>query len=411
MSTAPVTTAIPDAPSSDDAQSSREVHLADAQKFFAPKDAAPAAPAPKAAPAPVATTPPANPADKIASVVKLPGAKPVEAPPAADVVVEDVAKDLAAPDEKSKSFTGWKELKTRAQTYAEKAAKLERELAVATKTAAEAKSTAPVDDATRSRLAELEEQNKSFSERLKVLDLRNHPEFVSKYLTPQEQAKNKLLAIAKSDEVDVNVDSLLALSGKKFNSAVSETLESLTPYARVQFQAALDTLLSARVGADEALAKADESLKAMSSHSGARSRAEFDKVAKDYTGLYAPVTPDEKADDAAKQAAAAYNADLAAVTKAAEQYAFGALDERKAAELAHKAAMFDFTLSRGIPRIGELYNAELAANAEKIAALEKQVADLTKASPRISGGAGGSSTDAPRGEESHLEAARRINFR
>lgn len=403
------TTTTEPSPTPDD---SRQVHLVDAQRFFAAEPAADAktttTEAPKTAEQAAA---PAKPADKIAAVIKLPGStQKTEVAPVVDAAVEDIAKDLTPPDEKSKSFAGWKELKTRAQAHAERAAKLERELSDLRKTAESSKATAPVDEATRARLTQLETENKAFSDRLKVLDLRNHPEFVSKFVTPQDQAKAQLAAVVKSEEVNINLDGLLALSGKKFNVAVSEALETLTPYGRVRFQAALDGLLAARVGAEDALAKADESLKSFSQNSGARSRAEFDKVAGQYNGLYAPISVDDKAADEVKQAAAAYNADLAAISKSAEQYAFGSLDETKAAELAHKAALFDFTVARGIPRIGELFNAELAANAATIAALEKQVKELTAASPRLDGG-GSSGGGNPPTEESHLEAARRINFR
>lgn len=393
-----------DTPVSED---SRQVHLDDAQKYFgvADKSAPDKSPLskPDATPAPEAP----KPVDRISSVVKLPGAKVPEAAPAADAPIEDIAKDLTAPDEKSKSFAGWKELKTRAQTAAEKAAKLEREVAELRKQTDPAKTLAPVDEATRARLAQLEQENAQFSSRLKTLDLKNHPEFISKFVTPQEKAKAELAAITKGDEVEVNLDNLLALSGKKFNSAVSEVLESLTPYARVQFQSKLDTLIAARIGADEALSKSDESLKSFSQNSGARSRATFDAVGKNFNGAFIPVAVDDKADDATKQAAAQYNAELASITTTAEKYAFGQLNEATAAEMAHKAALFDFTLSRGIPRIGELYNAELAASASRIAELEAQVKNLTVASPSLSGGSGAPGKDAPSGEETHLESARR----
>jgi hypothetical protein len=402
-------------------ESSHAVHLADAEKVFA-KTTAAEKPAEKpgassgadaekpagsgAASGSVATAASAA-SDKLASVIKLPGAKSsssavagagagatstVDTATPADAAgaIEDIAKDLTPPDEKSKSFAGWKELKTRAQAAAEKAAKLERDLAEVRKVAETAKAAAPVDDATRARLAELEQQNKTYSERLKVLDLRSHPEFVSKFVTPQEQARAQLAQLAQTEEVALNLDTLLSLSGKKFNVAVSEALDAFTPYGRVKFQATLDHLLAARLGAEQALAQADESLKSFSQTGGARSREAFDRTAQNYQGVYIPITPDDKADDAIKTAAAAYNADLAAVSRTAEQYAFGALDEAKAADLAHKAALFDFTVTRGIPRIADLYGAELTAKASRIAELEKQVRELTVASPSVSGGAGGS---------------------
>jgi hypothetical protein len=321
------------------------------------------------------------------------------APPPA---LDDIARDLTPPDEKSKSFTGWKELKTRAQGYAEKAAALERELAALRS----GEGTTPADAAARSRLAELETQNRELSTRLSSADLRSHPEFIARFVAPQQAAATKLAEIARTEEVRLDVDHLLSLSGRAFNTEVSETLSHLSPYARVKFQSQLDTLLAARLGAERALATADQSIKSLSQAGGARSRGIFDTIGQKYSGAYTPMPLDDTAPDEARAAAAAYNADLAAIAPAAERYAFGAIDETLAAELAHKAALFDFTLARGIPRIGQLYEAELQKLTAQNTALLAQVHSLTAASPTFTSGAG---TPTPSGQphESHLEAARR----
>lgn len=383
-------------------------HRAAADKFFSapPSSDEPTIDTPPAkAAAPEQKAPPAGeqkaaPVDPLASVLK--GAQ--KAPPAAaadPAPLDDIDKGLQAPPENAKSRAGWDELKKRASEERKLRLELEAKLK-------SAPATSTVDEATKSRLAELETQNKTYSERLKLLDLKSHPEFISKYVQPAEQAKAAMENIAKTDEVEVNVGELLTMKGKALNRAVSEAMDQMTPYARVKFQAALDSYFATQTGAEQAIAQADETLKAMRQNGGARSRASFDEVSKNYSGAFLPAQIDEKAPDESKQAAAAYNAALAAIGKQAETYAFGQIDEKGVADLSHKAALYEFTMNHGIPRIASLYGAELATRDAKIAELETQVKALTGANPRISSGAGApSGGDAPPANETHLQAASR----
>jgi hypothetical protein len=385
-----------------------EDHLAAARAAFAAPDDAPAEQAP--APAPAPKTPEAKKPGVLDSVVKLPGAKPADAPaPAPDAPPEDISKGLVEPRPDSKAYAGWQEFKKRGNdavaraTAAEKrAAEAEAKLKAATPTA---------DAATTARLKELEQLNEQFSARLRVLDLKSHPEFEQKFVAPRNAAKSELEGIVKGDESDVKVDEILGLKGKAFNRAVSDALESLTPYARVKFQAALDRYIAADLGAEEALAKADEFLKTAKQTGGARSRETFDKVGSEYVGLYAPAQVDDKADDAAKQDADAYNTALAGVAKTAEKYAFEQLDEKTAAGIAHKAALYEFTVNHGLPRIGAMFERELTARDSKIASLEQEVKRLSAASPGIEPGSGPGAPAAGEPEDDHLAAARKIDWR
>ena len=401
---------------SPDAAEADVSHKAAAEKFFsAPptsdepmNDPAPTPAVTKQAPAPVSAVPaPAAPAvsDPLASVLKsAQKSAPVSAvpAPAEPAAVEDIDNGLQAPPENAKSRAGWDELKKRASEERRQRIELEQKLKAAP-------ATSTVDEATKARLTELETQNKSYSERLKLLDLRSHPEFVSKFVQPAEQAKLAMATIAKTDEVEVNVEELVTMKGKALNNAVSQVMESMTPYARVKFQSALDNFFSAQAGAEQAVAQADETLKSMKQNGGARSRASFDSVARNYSDAFLAAPIDEKAPDADKQSAAAYNEALAGIGKQAETYAFGQIDETGVADLSHKAALYEFTMNHGIPRIASLYGAALTSRDAKIAELETQVKALTKSSPTLSSGSGtGSSGDsAPPANESHAEAARR----
>lgn len=377
-------------------------HRAAAEKFFS-ADADDTSPDPQPAPAaaPAAETKPATTApDPLAAVLKSAQKAAPAAAPAAEPQLEDIDKGLQAPREDSKSRAGWDELKKRASEER----KIRLELEAKLKTAP----TATVDEATKARLAELETQNKTYSERLKLLDLRSHPEFVAKYVEPANAAKAAMESIAKTDEVDVNVGEILTMKGKALNAAVSDVMDKMTPYARVKFQAALDQYFATQVGADQAIAQADETLKTLRQTGGAKSRASFDEVAKNYSEAFVPAQVDDKAPDADKQAAAAYNAALASIGKQAETYAFGQIDERGVADLSHKAALYEFTMNHGIPRIAALYGAELSKASSRIAELEKQVKALTGASPTLDGGSGAPvAGESIPGNESHLDAARR----
>ncbi|MFZ9725660.1 MAG: hypothetical protein ACO3EH_00505 [Ilumatobacteraceae bacterium] len=376
-------------------------HRTAAEKFFqAPATAdEPTNDAPAPDTAPTTTAPGETPSkiDPLASVLKT-AQKTAPATPTPEPTVDDVDKGLQAPPENAKSRAGWDELKKRANEERKLRLELEQKLK-------SSPTTSTVDEATKARLAELEQQNKTYSEKLKVFDLKNHPDFVAKYVEPANAAKAALESIATTDEVEVNVAELLSLKGKALNRAVSEAMDQMTPYARVKFQSALDSYFSTQMNAEQALAQADQTLQSMRQTGGARSRASFDEVAQKYSGAFLPATVDEKAPDAA---AVAYNAALAAIGAQAETYAFGQIDERGVADLSHKAALYEFTMQHGIPRIASLYGAELSARDAKIAELETQVKALTVANPSISSGSGATpSENSSPSSESHLQAAGR----
>jgi len=276
-------------PTAAPADAGGEDHLAAANEFFAAQQAPAKEPAkePVKEPAKEVVKEPAKP-DPLATVLKAAAKQEAPAAQAEAPTLEDIDKGLQAPPDNAKSRAGWDELKKRATDER----KLRLELEAKLKTAG-----SPVDEATKARLAELETQNKTFSERLKVLDLKAHPEFHSRYVMPAEQAKLAMANIAKSDEVEVNLDEVLSLKGKALNKEVSDVMERMTPYARVKFQASLDAYFTAQAGADQAIAQADESLKALKTTGGARSRASFDEVAGSYKDAFLPAPVDEKAPD------------------------------------------------------------------------------------------------------------------
>ena len=403
-----MSTAIAAEPTSAPAAEAGESHLTAADKFFAPEPPT-SPPTPTPEPAKAAEKPAEPPVEKPAPVAVDPLAKilkvAAKAPVAAELPsVDEIDRGLQAPPESSKSRAGWDELKKRASDERKLRLELEQKLKARDSKGA----SAAADEATLARLAELEQQNRQYSERLKVLDLKSHPEFTEKYLAPANRAKAALGEIAKSDELELDVEELVGLKGKALNTAVSGVMEKMTPYARVRFQSALDSYFSSKDAAEKAVAEADQFLSSVKKSSAARSRASFDAVAGSYRETFLPAEVDEKASDADKKSATTYNEALAGVTRQAEQYAFDQIDEQGAADLAHKAALYEFAMHHGIPRIASMYGAAISQRDSRISELEEQVKALTAASPRLDGGSGGGSIgDGPAQSESHLDAARR----
>lgn len=323
--------------------------------------------------------------------------------------LDDIDRDLQPPPETSRSRTGWDELKKRATEHRDARAAAEKRLADLEARLA-ASPEAAADAATRARLGQLEQENKTYAERLKALDLRASPEFAAKYLAPQQAARAALAEIVRQDELpSADLDAIFSLKGKAFNQAVSGILEELTPYARAKFQGQLDTYLQAQLGAETAAAEADEFLRTAREANRARARAAFDQTAHTYREHFLPLDPAAQPDDPARQHAETYNTALAAVTRRAESYAFGALDERTAADLAHKAALYEFTMAHALPRIRSIVDTELASKSARIDQLESRIRALTTASPTVQSAAG-TPTPASTPNESHLEAARRYTW-
>jgi hypothetical protein len=379
-----------------------ESHHDAAAKFFPAGDVPPAAPEPIVAP-PVPVAPVTKKPGVLDSIVTPPAAPAPVAP--VEPVLEPIDKGLQAPPPNAASRAGWDKLKEIAAN--ERLAKLELAKKVA-EYEAKLKTATPVaaDEATIARLKQLEEENTAFSSRLKVLDLKSHPEYQAKFVLPAQAAKNALAALAKTEEVDVNVDELLSLKGRALNAGVSEAMDRMTPYGRVKFQAALDSYISTTVAAEEALGKADEFLKSSSQLAGSRSRESFEKVSTQYAGIFRALPVDDTVPAEDRPQVEAYNASLSGVRKRAEALAFGQIDEAGVADLAHKAALYEFSMTQALPRLGRIFENEIAGKDARIVELEKQVAGLTNAAPKLEGGSG-SLADAPTGDETHLAAAGR----
>jgi len=306
---------------------------------------------------------------------------------------------LKSPDEKSPTRPDWDKMKTSAKADRVRIAELEKQL----------KERAPVahDEATKSRLAQLEQENKSYSDRMKVHDLTNHPDFVAQYVAPVSKAVEGIKQTLKVEGIEADVDKLMKLDGKQFSKAVSDLLGDASEFTKTvlfeQFRQA-KTADHARV---EAIANADTVRAQLQQNFSARSKQIFDEVGKEAALGLAPAEVGEKATDDEKHAVAQYNASLTGIAKRAEELAFSPPNDRSVAQMAHNAATLEFLVTQGLPRLERMFASEVGARDAKISALQKEITDLVGSRPRVGNTGGDDGQKIEESEQSHIDSARK----
>lgn len=329
---------------------------------------------------------------------------------AATATDDDPTKGLVEPEAGSKHRADWDKLKT-AEAKARKEAADAKKLAADLE--AKLKGTTPpeADAATKARLADLEKQNKEFSDRLKIFDVQGHPDFQREYVQPKQESFNAVTELLKTEGVEADLASLVALKGKAFNTEASKILAKLTPIAQPQFIAALTKIQSLDAQAAAVIANSDQFREQKGKEFQSRTRAVFDETAKAYVGRFAVAEIPADASPEAKAEGEAWNKAVQERAVTAERYAFGRATESQVADVAQKAASYDLLVTTGIPRITKMAVSKINALAAKLAKAEADLAAVSRSGPRL----GLTSEPGDKGDpkienQSHRDAARSIDF-
>lgn len=319
---------------------------------------------------------------------------------------KDPLDDLTEPkDEKAKA--GWNELKTIAKEAREKAAALEAQLE-------EVKASRTVDPeahkATEARIKELETQNQQFSERLKVLDLKNHPEFQMKYELPKE-AKMKALEAVVPEGTDLK--KILDLPPREFASEISTLAADMDDFSKTELYSLSRDYRALSTEAARALENVDSTSQNITENSQARTKQVFDAVSAEYvkTAKFKPQEIPPDAPDEVKARLQAYNESYANVSQEAQNLAFGQTDDVGVAKMAHEAALFRFTMKHGLPRLGEVVSEQMKIRDARIQELEKMVSSIKANGAKPDYGSGDTNDgEVNTAEMSHEEAAKHYKW-
>ena len=408
-------------------------HKHDATEFFEAHKAANAAPGtpPSAAPAPVAPAPAAPPkavepapkapepvekgslAAKLSAKAKPPvAAEPPKEPVSAANPEDGVVLDSKYSAPAHESFNQIKGIAKGLRDQLNAAA--ERERVLKEQVTRAASGSAPVDTA---EVEKLRAEHKAMSERLAVVDLREHPEFHSRFVAPQQAALQEAQALLEANGVQgVNVTDLLSRPRAEFGKAVSEAGKGLSTFDQTDFSNQMRTAYGLKQQADAALGKSREVYSHLRTQTLEGQKAVFNKVWERAAGpvgehLVELDLPDN-ATAPQREQIENYNTAIRGLRTHAEQVALGAATPEHVAENSIKAAAYDFHIRHAMPRILSEYEGLLALNRQMAEQLKGYLArnpNRQGSAPAPEGGGGmgpgGTLSEAQLSRMTHAEAA------
>ena len=232
----------------------------------------------------------------------------------------------------------------------------------------------------------LRAEHKAMADRLALVDLKNHPDYVRQYEVPKTAALAEAKEVLDYNEIPANLESLMGKSMKDFSAEVSKLTKDLNSMDATAVQTSLRNAWKINNDATSALSKSQELAKALSEKSAHAQKQAVEKVwgtFKEAESILAkrPVpegaTPEELAE------IASYNEGVQGLRSNYERNAFGRMTEEETAKMALKATTFDFIQTHGAKMMERAYKGMEA----RALAAEKQLNDLKAArSPGNMGG-------------------------
>ena len=322
---------------------------------------------------------------KVAAPVEAPppaGDKPAE-PAAPAVPTDDIDKMELGEKASDNARTNFAKLREVAKQERLAKAALEKQLAdLKTQQETLAKA-APQDTAEQERLRA---EHKAMADRLALVDLKNHPDYVRQYEVPKTAALAEAKEVLDYNEIPANLESLMGKSLKEFSAEVSKLTKDMNSMDATAVQTSLRNAWKINNDATSALSKSQELAKTLSERSAHAQKQAVEKVwgtFKEAESILAkrPVpegaTPEELAE------IASYNEAVQGLRSNYERNAFGRMTEEETARMALKATTFDFIQTHGVRMMDRAYKGMEA----RALAAEKQLNELKAArSPGNMGG-------------------------
>lgn len=297
---------------------------------------------------------------------------PVTQAPAVDPLESlEPEKNLseAAKNNFAKLREGYKTYKQRETEWTKREAEYKAKLEAQQKTQA--------SPAVNEETERLKAEYKAMADRMAILDIQNHPDFVKQYVQPKQAAITAAQEILEYNEKKADLNALLDKPLKEFNAELSNLTKGMNLADQSTVLSELRSAYKVNNDSKSAMAKSQDIAKELGQKSMYDQKSSFEAAWSDIAPNYALLKAEipSTADSATVSALKAYNDGVDGVRSSAERYAFGNLHPKETATVATKAALLDFMVNHGIPKI----EAANHAAQQRIASLESELQQLKAA--------------------------------
>jgi hypothetical protein len=258
-----------------------------------------------------------------------PEAKPETTPPA------------PAPDDDGVAEGDWKTAKAQRKQLLLDLDKAKKELATYHQVAPD---TAEIE--------KLRAEHKAFSERVALLDYQNHPEFQKQFVEPKQKLNAEIKTILSDNAIDgFDLQRVMSLPRAEQAKELSAVMEKMNDFDKGEFRMQLREYQKLSAAEQAALGTHKEALATLAQRNQAKQRTAFEGKWKttSLATFAQKLAPPEGSTPEEAARITALNAGIDNIRNTAEKYAFALGDEHQAADVAIKAANYDFVVHHAFP--------------------------------------------------------------
>ncbi len=210
----------------------------------------------------------------------------------------------------------------------------------------------------REEVKRIREEHKVFSEKLAILNYQDHPEYKKQFTEPKKKLEADMGTILADNAIEgFDIKRVAALPRVEMAKAISEATEKMNSYDAGEFRLALRDYQKLSTAEQAALGTHRDAMAALTQQSQAKQRTAFEGKWKTTSLATFAQKLDPPADAPPEDAARikALNEGIDGIRSTAERYAFALGDEHQAADVAIKAANYDFVVNHAFPSMQNDY--------------------------------------------------------
>lgn len=259
----------------------------------------------------------------------------------------------------------------------------------------------------RTQTTSLQAENENMSKRLMVVDLQSHPRFQSEIIAPRQQALGEAKTILDAQNLNADLESLIARDDVSFRAGLSEIVAKLpTALDQADFATAIRSARGLKLRADQAITNAKDTSTALRQQSTQAQQVAFDGAWRSTIGSmqgFSELAIDPTAPAEARTLVEQFNAGFRNIGPAARKLALEASSSDQVSRAAIKAAAYDWQATHVLP----LMSRAISAKDARIAELELQINGIRSRNPnaQMRGQVGPSDASLDPNKMDHRQAA------